>query len=94
MKKKYTCSESHCEICGKKGVDIHHIKSRGSGGGDHIFNLIKLCHSHHREIHQLGVRTFARKYEQFKSFLVRKGWEFSTITKKWYHIGWMDDASK
>jgi hypothetical protein len=39
-----------CEVCGRRAVDIHHIKARGMGGSknrDHISNLMALdreCH--------------------------------------------------
>ncbi len=35
-----------CEVCGGKGVDIHHIDCRGMGGSknkDEIKNLMGLC---------------------------------------------------
>ena len=33
------------------GLDLHHIKSRGSGGGDVRGNLILLCRTHHQLAH-------------------------------------------
>ena len=39
-----------CEACGRKAVDIHHIKARGMGGSkerDVIENLQALCRSCH-----------------------------------------------
>jgi 5-methylcytosine-specific restriction endonuclease McrA len=41
-----------CEVCGRKAVDIHHIKARGMGGSkemDVIENLQALCRSCHLE---------------------------------------------
>jgi 5-methylcytosine-specific restriction endonuclease McrA len=41
-----------CEVCGKKAVDIHHIKARGMGGSktaDNIENLMAVCRSCHIE---------------------------------------------
>jgi len=40
-----------CEICGKKAVDIHHIKFRSQGGKDEIENLVGLCRLHHERAH-------------------------------------------
>ena len=40
-----------CEICGKKAVDIHHIKYRSQGGGNEIENLIALCRKCHDRAH-------------------------------------------
>ncbi len=46
----------YCEYCGKPGyVEVHHIKSRGSGGSDHPLNLIKLCVAHHREAQEYRI---------------------------------------
>jgi hypothetical protein len=33
------------------GFDVHHIYSRGSGGGDTQDNLICLCRKHHQMAH-------------------------------------------
>ena len=34
-----------------EGKDPHHIKSRGSGGGDEPENIITLCRRHHNDAH-------------------------------------------
>ena len=34
------------------GLDVHHIDTRGSGGGDVKGNLILLCRRHHNRAHQ------------------------------------------
>jgi len=39
-----------CEVCGKRGVDIHHINGRGKGK-DVISNLMCLCRDHHLAAH-------------------------------------------
>ena len=39
-----------CEVCGKRGVDIHHIDCRGMGGSkekDKIENLMSVCRECH-----------------------------------------------
>lgn len=46
MKKPY------CELCGQQAYgEPHHIKTRGSGGGDIPENLIQLCWEHHVAVH-------------------------------------------
>ncbi len=41
-----------CEYCGKRGwTNMHHIKSKGSGGNDTKENLIELCGECHRKVH-------------------------------------------
>lgn len=55
---------SSCAICGKTdGTVGHHIKTRGSGGGDVRKNLIALCPVHHNEVHSQGASTFNTKYD-------------------------------
>lgn len=44
----------YCEYCGGRppeGCQVHHIKSRGSGGGDVDGNLISLCAACHTATH-------------------------------------------
>lgn len=39
-----------CEVCGNRGVDIHHIEARGMGGresADNIENLMAVCRQCH-----------------------------------------------
>lgn len=39
-----------CEICGRRGQDIHHIEARGMGGresADNIENLMAVCRQCH-----------------------------------------------
>lgn len=42
-----------CQYCGKKNcwTNTHHIKSKGSGGDDTEDNLIELCGTCHRKVH-------------------------------------------
>lgn len=41
-----------CPLCHQWGCrDNHHIKSKGSGGGDEPENIIKVCHECHMKIH-------------------------------------------
>lgn len=41
-----------CQVCGKKAqTDMHHIKTKGSGGDDTKENLIELCRKCHRLAH-------------------------------------------
>lgn len=52
--KKLINKKSHkCEYCNKKNcyTNTHHIKSKGSGGGDTEDNLIELCSACHRKVH-------------------------------------------
>ena len=62
-----------CIVCGKSPNDVHHIKSRGSGGHDYAENLAPVCRMHHIEWHQLGNKKMAEKYHQVYNFLVLTG---------------------
>ena len=54
----------YCEYCGKCGqISVHHVKSRGSGGGDTSDNLVSLgelcgCHTkaHNGQISKAELR--------------------------------------
>jgi hypothetical protein len=62
-----------CEVCGKKGVDLHHVEARGMGGTkkkDVISNLMCLC----RECH-----IFYGDKKQYIDFLKNKHQEFMNI---------------
>jgi hypothetical protein len=63
-----------CLVCQGRSVDVAHIKSRGSGGGDEEWNLMPLCRTHHTEQHKIGVITFTQKYIGVASYLYDHGW--------------------
>jgi hypothetical protein len=46
--------------CAVQPCQPAHVKSRGAGGGR--FDIVPLCHVHHREQHDRGIKTFAAKY--------------------------------
>ena len=43
----------HCELCGRTdlGLHVHHVITRGAGGGDHPRNLVCLCADCHMRVH-------------------------------------------
>ena len=52
--KKLINNKSHrCEFCNKKNcyTNTHHVKSKGAGGDDTENNLIELCGTCHRKVH-------------------------------------------
>jgi 5-methylcytosine-specific restriction endonuclease McrA len=57
-----------CMICGRGPVDIDHIQTRGSGGGDSADNCWPLCRDHHQERHAWGIKTFVDTYRLPVSF--------------------------
>lgn len=62
-----------CAACGRLYVDVHHIVSRGAGGGDVLNNLIPLCREHHTEIHQIGQAKMIEKFPSVKIWLDKIG---------------------
>jgi len=72
-----------CLVCRKISGEVHHIKSRGSGGHDIESNLIPLCRVHHTEVHKIGLNRFSEKYKEMSLFLTSNGWEFSASVNKW-----------
>jgi hypothetical protein len=69
-----------CAACGSKDqIEVHHIKSVGSGGDDRLENLISLCICHHRlgstSWHRIGPSEFLRKFPRVWAYLKKMGWE-------------------
>ena len=78
--------EKHsCIICGNKEVDIHHIKTKKSGGDDVPYNLVPLCRVHHSSLHSMGIKKFAKEYILFEAFLLYFGWELNALNKWVYN---------
>ena len=53
----FLAANRECEACGGESEVAHHYQNRGMGMKDHRF-LQALCDSCHRELHDMGVRTF------------------------------------
>lgn len=84
-KRKYFDPDGHCIISGFKGVDLHHWKTKGSGGTDGDHNLMPLAHVYHQECHRIGVKSFVYKYSEVKRWLLDNGWTFDVVLDKWVH---------
>lgn len=69
--------------CKNPNIDMHHVKTRGSGGSDDENNLMPLCRWHHTEVHQIGMHKFSKKYEDVNNFLIANGWELDVSRNKW-----------
>lgn len=80
---KYQCQHTACTISGSSPVDLHHVQSRKSGGGDEPWNLMPLDHRYHQELHQLGLLKMSEKYPQVKKWLSDNGWQYCTVLLKW-----------
>ncbi len=71
--------ENRCAVCGVRGVDPAHIKSKGSGGNDVPDNLLGFCRRHHSEQHSLGWSKFVELYPRVGKLLLDKGWEIRDV---------------
>lgn len=65
------------------GADLHHVKTRKSGGTDDSHNLMPLCRSHHTECHKIGTSTFVKKYNSARLWMLSNGWEYNELLNKW-----------
>jgi hypothetical protein len=74
----------NCIICGRP-ADRHHIKTRGSGGGDEESNILLLDRIHHVEIHKMGLNSFIKKYPNVRQVLIAKGWEYNEFLGRWVY---------
>jgi len=50
----------------------HHVKTRGSGGSDGIWNRLGVCRAHHEEAHTVGMAEFRKRYPEVDAFLRRQ----------------------
>lgn len=60
-----------CVVCGSdNGLnDVHHVTTRGAGGGDTKSNCITLCRTHHQMWHHLGACYMAKTFERVTIWL-------------------------
>ncbi len=84
-KTKYYSSDTPCVVTGAMMVDLHHVKSRASGGKDEPHNLMPLIHRLHQELHTIGLNRFAQKYDRVREWLIAHEWYFCPVLLKWQH---------
>jgi len=81
---RYIDENKSCLVCNRLGVDLHHVKSRGSGGSDESFNLMPLCRWHHSQLHSEGLNKFSKKFH-VRNWLEENDWIFDAYVGKWLH---------
>jgi hypothetical protein len=69
--------------CSGKATEYHHIKSLGSGGSNHPYNLVPLCKGHKRLLEKIGLIYMSREYTKFYKALIEKKWEINHHTMQW-----------
>ena len=69
-----------CAVCGRPDTEAHHIRfSFNSGTGMKPGDVwaVPLCSAHNREYHDIGARSFKKKYDVDiwrELFLIAKSW--------------------
>uniref|UniRef100_A0A6C0KGI2 DNA mismatch repair proteins mutS family domain-containing protein n=1 Tax=viral metagenome TaxID=1070528 RepID=A0A6C0KGI2_9ZZZZ len=72
--------KGNCEVCGKEGIDVHHLQFQKNAdkdgyiktfNKDHKANLINICKKCHNEIHQNN--------KEFKKVKTTKGYELMEL---------------
>lgn len=78
-------TDKPCLVCKTVSVQrcFHHVKSRKSGGGDELWNLMPLCLEHHNQVHMSGLNHFANSYNNVRFWLLQNNWYFNL--GKWRH---------
>lgn len=74
-----------CVICNHWGVDPCHIKSKGSGGPDADWNLLRMCRNCHTTQHKVGWFKFIEKHPILILIFMSKGWKADKVNKKLWH---------
>jgi hypothetical protein len=80
---KYTSKILRCLVTGKALPDLHHVKTRGAGGGDEPWNLMPLSREAHSEVHFIGLTRFAEKYPTVRKWLSDNGWTQCPVLLRW-----------
>ncbi|MGZ3742748.1 MAG: HNH endonuclease signature motif containing protein [Pseudobdellovibrionaceae bacterium] len=70
-----------CIACGNpRDVEAHHIKTKGSGGGDDPWNVIPLCSDCHTQAEwawHRNIKNFFRKYRHVWTHIIKNlEWDF------------------
>src|SRR2546430_883261 len=74
-----------CCICGRRPSDASHIRTRGSGGPDTLWNVFPKCREHHTEWGKMGWSLFLKRYPIFQWRLQMAGWTWED--QKLWHPG-------
>ena len=68
-----------CQVSGPS--EVHHLKSRKSGGPDVEWNLVPVCRPCHVEVHKRGLLFMMQKYLYAVAKLLKKGWKIDHFGK-------------
>lgn len=76
-----------CIVCGDINFELHHVKTKKSGGSDEPHNLMPLCRREHILVHGKGMVWFSNRYPRAKKWLEENGWIVDKVKKKWTRYG-------
>ena len=78
--KQFGCTVQNQDCFGI--IETHHVKTKGAGGGDE--QVIPLCTKHHKEWHDNGRKTFAKRYSINAEEIAAKLWRRDVANRtKW-----------
>ncbi|MGB0454850.1 MAG: hypothetical protein ACPGJV_14165 [Bacteriovoracaceae bacterium] len=66
----------------------HHIATRGANGEiNEPWNLMPVCQKHHVYVESAGLYRITHEFknQKIKNWLIERGWEGCSISKKWIH---------
>lgn len=79
--------EKPCFFCGCPAPsEVHHIKSKKSGGHDVEWNLIPVDRKCHTEVHKRGLMYMMQKYLSAGVQLNKMGWSIDNYGRMRNHI--------
>lgn len=76
-----------CNYFQVNSVCFHHLYTRKAHRElENVkWNMIPVCQRCHNLFHNKGTKVMADKFISVHFWLVRNGWEFCEISKKWFH---------
>lgn len=79
--------EQGCACCGAPSDELHHIRTKKSGGPDKEWNLLPVCRGCHRRIHDTTLKQITDKSARLRKWLYAHGWyiENRLGKKKWWN---------
>jgi len=80
---KYSPLHIRCLNHPNTQAELHHVKSRGSGGKDETHNLMPLCRDCHSKVHTVGLNKFVKDNPYTNSWLRQQGWSVCELRNKW-----------
>jgi hypothetical protein len=75
--------DTSCVICGRQQTDRCHITSKGAGGSNEDWNIIRMCRFHHSMQHHIGWTQFAKRFKLIRAELLSRGFRLCRLRGRW-----------